>query len=496
MGKKKHPFIDKKTAHKFNVVHRSQRDPLQADAESSQHVLVPAGTAGMSDGAGATDDRTEDKTKYGIYYDDEYDYLQHLRPRGEGMLIMAEDIAPKPKPKPKDDCFGVLNLPDEVLPSKYEESIGMLNKGVLPRGPQPDWDPDIVACLDDEIDMDDEDNFLQDDFIKMANAENMEDFCGEGGDYDDGYNYAGTVLQEGRYIPGDMPDLEGMDDPGLNSLYTNVGKAEKGENDSDADSTQNFYSDQELSDFEDDNSEEETKSRFTNYSMTSSVIRRTKGLKILDDRFERLMEEYDEEEIGPVDHEEMTGTFSIHHDLMDNIMEEFIQDHTKIPISEAVDVEEETDIRDAEKSDGEENVDDDDKLFEGFEKREKPDWDCESIISTYSNIYNHPKIIDEPKLIKLDKSGIPMGVLKDKQTEKQRQQNEEDDTREEEQHISLSNIRKKNETAEEKKARKQEVKMFRKERRAEKKDNKMFFKDEHRKQEKISMNRSNLIAIP
>lgn len=30
--------------------------------------------------------------------------------------------------------------------------------------------------------------------------------------------------------------------------------------------------------------------------------------------------------------------------------------------------------------------------------RERDKWDCESIISTYSNIYNHPKLISEPKV--------------------------------------------------------------------------------------------------
>lgn len=40
---------------------------------------------------------------------------------------------------------------------------------------------------------------------------------------------------------------------------------------------------------------------------------------------------------------------------------------------------------------------------EGEEKlvvkpREDCKWDCESILSTYSNIYNHPKLIEEPKV--------------------------------------------------------------------------------------------------
>ena len=34
----------------------------------------------------------------------------------------------------------------------------------------------------------------------------------------------------------------------------------------------------------------ETKSRFTNYSMSSSVIRRNAGLTLLDDRFEHVSE--------------------------------------------------------------------------------------------------------------------------------------------------------------------------------------------------------------
>lgn len=30
--------------------------------------------------------------------------------------------------------------------------------------------------------------------------------------------------------------------------------------------------------------------------------------------------------------------------------------------------------------------------------RQRDKWDCESIISTYSNTYNHPKLISEPKV--------------------------------------------------------------------------------------------------
>lgn len=44
----------------------------------------------------------------------------------------------------------------------------------------------------------------------------------------------------------------------------------------------------------------------------------------------------------------------------------------------------------------EEDVADED-LF-GKEEEVKEKWDCESILSTYSNLYNHPRLIEEPKV--------------------------------------------------------------------------------------------------
>ena len=41
-GRRKKHFIDKKNAVTFHLVHRSQRDPLQADEDAPQRVLLPA----------------------------------------------------------------------------------------------------------------------------------------------------------------------------------------------------------------------------------------------------------------------------------------------------------------------------------------------------------------------------------------------------------------------------------------------------------------------
>merc|ERR1719323_2338358 len=48
------------------------------------------------------------------------------------------------------------------------------------------------------------------------------------------------------------------------------------------------------------------------------------------------------------------------------------------------------------------------------EEKNYDKWDCESFLSTYSTLYNHPKIISEPRSNKIQlssKTGIPKNVL-------------------------------------------------------------------------------------
>lgn len=452
MGKKKkNQFIKKKEAHKFSLVHRSQRDPLQADEEAAQHVLKP-----ITDQHSEISDTKEEKIEHGIYFDDDYDYMQHLRPRGEGMLVYADESLNEKDRNTEKVPYGNVKLPSEVFASNEEEHIGMLNKGVLPKGPQPEWDPDIVAALDDGVDFDDPDNFLDDNFIAFANAaENAGEYSRDIGSH----NYA------------DGNDEEFDTDSEASDISSN-----------------NFFSDEDIDGF----AKEETKSRFTEYSMTSSVIRRTEGLKVLDDRFERIMEEYDEEEIGCIDHEEVQGALSANNDLINSVVDGFL-DSTKTHTLEEVkgdDADENEKIIEAEESS---DTEDEEKIFAQFKTEPKEKWDCESILSTYSNIYNHPKLITEerkPQTYKLHKhTGIPIGVLGDKKKGRDINDSVAEDW-EMSETVLVNNVRNKSETAEERRLRKQGVKDQRKNRRMEKKSNKLAFKTEFQKQEKITNNSS------
>lgn len=112
-------------------------------------------------------------------------------------------------------------------------------------------DPDIVAAMDDDFDYNDPDNLLDDNFMDMANAE-----CSDDDDYED--------EEENSDIDSNFADddSEAMDD--VASL----------------DGPQFTFKD------------EETKSRFTDYSMSSSVMRRNEQLTLLDDRFEKVCQIY------------------------------------------------------------------------------------------------------------------------------------------------------------------------------------------------------------
>lgn len=140
MGKRKHKFIDKKKAVTFRLVNRSQQDPLIVDANAPQHVLMPIGaTAGPDAQPGPSKSRAtpdlakkrKDQISYGIYYEDDYDYLQHLRDPGRQETFW-EEIPAKIK-----ENVSKIQLPSTVFASEFEEDVGMLARQAQRPGPRP-----------------------------------------------------------------------------------------------------------------------------------------------------------------------------------------------------------------------------------------------------------------------------------------------------------------------------------------------------------------------
>ncbi|XP_001380991.2 protein LTV1 homolog [Monodelphis domestica] len=458
--KKKKPFIDKKKAVSFHLVHRSQRDPLAADDTAPQRVLLPAQKR-------EDEERRAEQRKYGVFFDDDYDYLQHLKePSGPSELIPSGSRSNAQEQTLLIPTPGI-KLPSSVFASEFEEDVGLLNKAAPVSGPRLDFDPDIVAALDDDFDFDNPDNLLEDDFILQANEPTGED------------------EQMDIYFRRheDDNDWEDVDD-----------EMENGSVEDDYDSEGPLSDDLSVQgrDQRDLFLEEETKSRFTDYSITSSVMRRNEQLTLLDERFEKFFEQFDDDEIGALDNAELEGF--IHADS--NRLQEVLNDYYKEKAKNCVKLDTLEPLEDENLLINEEDENEEEIVTVVIEEP-KQKWDCESICSTYSNLYNHPQLIKcppKPKHIQISsKTGIPLNVLPQKgptakQVERMQMINDSDLPR-----VSVQ-PRGKNETKEGRKARKQAIKEERKERRMEKKANRLAFKLEKRRQERELLNLKQNVA--
>lgn len=113
--------------------------------------------------------RKKEQNKFGVFFDDDYDYLQHLRePDDRGVhweYVEPANVKHEDQSDTKSTHKPNLQLPSSVFASEFEEDEGMLRKAAPRSGPRPDLDPDIVAALDDDFDYENPDNQLEDDFL-------------------------------------------------------------------------------------------------------------------------------------------------------------------------------------------------------------------------------------------------------------------------------------------------------------------------------------------
>lgn len=102
-----------------------------------------------------------------------------------------------------------------------------------------------------------------------------------------------------------------------------------------------------------------------------------------------MYEGYDENEIGALDCEEIEGHVPESSDILLQYADEFKKDQSReILEKDLLSNKIKESLVDQETESEEEMV--------NFVVPEKEKWDCESILSTYSNLYNHPKMISEP----------------------------------------------------------------------------------------------------
>ncbi len=215
----------------------------------------------------------------------------------------------------------------------------------------------------------------------------------------------------------DEEEVVEVEEGDLDDILADIIDGERAEEPDAGDGRDTDEFEDEDSNFGFDNDEMQTK--FTEYSMSSSVVPRTEQMATLDDKFEKVgylktlvssfsdlaspvallsqfFDEYEEENTGALDMDEIEGHRAEDSDVMKQIIREYEQDKAEERQKLAIHLpEEEEEEEGADDSESGDDSDEEEKdLVEVEAPREK--WDCESIISTYSNLYHHPKLISEP----------------------------------------------------------------------------------------------------
>ena len=425
------------------MVARSQHDPLYGDSEESQNLLQSNQPGGALD----RDTQVKEQIKYGIFFDDDYDYLQHLKK--PEMVVMEPVIAPGQG----DDDQGTVEEPE--LPTRsFGRDIELEEKMFPARAPQLDWDPDIVDALKTAEATSDPQEELEDDFILLAN---------------EGQSAVPVYVTE---IDDEVtPWWQTRGD--FHTAQCPEGSGSSNESDEDDDNE----TEEEME--EDD----DRPAGLTECSLSSSVVPRSEVLTLLDNRFEKLMEEYNDENIGNLA-DDMDDAMPTEGDqwLIQSAVQDFEDNFTfntqslEKKVGEGVTGTRGMIDEDTETEDETELVEVDDE--QGHQ------WDCESILSTYSTLYNHPtKIKELPGPRSLSKK---MDVSL-KTTKPETQENHE-------QHKDGSKAiihRPKEESKEDKTARKKLLKEVKKERRVQKKATKIAFKTEELRMEKVMVSQRN-----
>lgn len=325
-------WMDKKNAQTFRLVHRSHDDPLYFDQEASEHVFVPVEDKRQTNIRLATQQdlqadledqlskgeirRNEGEAAlYGITYDDsQYDYMQHLKPIGEDTngIFIAKQVKPEPSVKKE------IIIKDNLLPlpsTKQVEFDYQKLKDVPDEisGFQPDMDPrirEVLEALEDEAYLDEgqdvDEGDIFDDLLKDGEIDEEE----EQDEWDlDNYE---DPYEEDQEVLAAQPWEEHFKQ--FKKDQTKVKNDWDSDDEFDEDEEGDLVADLPSIDHLKSGSKQKQRRKkgamtdTSSFSMTSSANFRSKGLTLLDDRYDQVAKQYDveqesEEEYKPFDME-------------------------------------------------------------------------------------------------------------------------------------------------------------------------------------------------
>ncbi|KAI1376621.1 Low temperature viability protein [Hypoxylon crocopeplum] len=377
-------WIDKKTAQHFTLVHRPQNDPLIHDVDAPSMVLNPTALPNASKVRKLDDLASElgsdaeyiranegEAANHGVYFDDtEYDYMQHLRDLNSGnsggeVVFIEADSGPSNKNKGKgkqkqslEDALRRLDVEDDqrkrdgllgedFLPSKNLQHLTYQAQQEIPDaigGFQPDMDPrlrEVLEALEDEAYVDDDEDI----FAELAkDGRELDDIEFEEEVDDDGWESDATAKpgKEYKEAPNLVPVMDEQDGEAVENedWLEDFKKFKKDQTKTSskpgaAAPSQLDLQSSLMTTTTNGGRRKKRKGALTSqsgYSMTSSSLVRTEQLGILDARFDKIEEQYNEDDFeddddGMASMSQVSTTSSVtgpvRHDF-DNILDDFL----------------------------------------------------------------------------------------------------------------------------------------------------------------------------
>ena len=428
---------------------QDQEDEDRQDEEEDEENGGKIAYSGYSDSI-----QKNDMSNYGVYYNDTYNYAQHMLPITDSNFVACKNNQKSLQSLygKEDMSVGLLHQPNRTIQGLKEQ----FEVGVDVR--------EVLEALDDEayIETDNDDYF---DLLDQT-----------------------TIQTHPSELLNAIPVDENKDGWEQFRKFKNENPVVDSDSESNASETtvQN----------QNPRAKSVRKGASTNFSMTSSSMFRTPHLTLLDERFDRVLDQYTEDDVGDVDieDEEVVGVLDAMNDVnLDEMFTEFLSTTKLNPsqtrlISNSVQNANldlfRTTLHDSAKQnlDAHAYVADFDSanqespiIMPEIKRREV--WDCESVLTGTTNIYNHPILIrevskKEPR-IHLDRHGVPT---------KPAESEEEDSDGSDCVKVNLGLKRVSCETPAEKQARKLAVKTMAKLKRVEKKILKGVYKQETMRQ--------------
>lgn len=425
--------------------------------------------------------------EYG-FPDDGYDYAQHFAPMGGGKYFPAGamgDLTAANRQK-----AGVAAVPDFAHPTEELVDFVSAKKGIVSEEgayvpfehqfSDPDEDDKEVLKELESSGSEDENWRLQDDFMAVALGDKEE---GHEDDIDD--TTSKSVKDKGK---GEATNNEAP--PKKIPAKVRFADADFSDDDDDDDYKDDDDDEERFRDYEDDEEfdEEEEEGKMPRFHFEERH-----GDTVMDKWLDHVMEEeYDDDQMGEGDEEALWSTSEHRGNMkmseLDQYLNSFMNKKKQLTVEaykvgDQIDAEEKAKIL-ALGQKALENSDDEVEVIETVVVDKQ--WDCQSILSTYSNLANHPHILDvKEKKEKPVKPRAPVSFADASSAAKEEEEDEDGDNKDKKDvKTNKGAARKKTETPEERKARKAQVKNERKKSRQAKKETKVIYKQEESAQKK------------